>query len=170
MAGINTEAPARCHNPSCKKASFSNDLLLCSACEKVRYCSPFCQKQDWKDHKLFCKHASSSGKSSAPLDFREYYEKIAVHDPQVQAIAHDMGLAISASGPDECLMAMRLLVAAGKDTPEHLSLFFGRISEKLADFHQTVRYELFLRPSPGSHMGLRARTSKLEQGQGFHQM
>lgn len=34
----------------CKKESKNQ----CSRCQKVRYCSVDCQKQDWKDHKLVC--------------------------------------------------------------------------------------------------------------------
>lgn len=30
-------------------------LSLCSACRRIRYCSPQCQKKDWKRHKMFCK-------------------------------------------------------------------------------------------------------------------
>ncbi|KAF7305501.1 MYND-type domain-containing protein [Mycena chlorophos] len=33
-------------------------LLICSACRRLAYCSPACQKQDWKDHKSLCKGLS----------------------------------------------------------------------------------------------------------------
>lgn len=37
--------------PCCRK----DGKLLCGRCRKVRYCSPECQKDDWKRHKIYCK-------------------------------------------------------------------------------------------------------------------
>ena len=42
---------ANCRGPGKPK------LLLCAACKNIRYCSPSCQKADWKDHKTSCKNA-----------------------------------------------------------------------------------------------------------------
>lgn len=36
------------------------ELLRCSRCKKVRYCSPECQKRDWKRHKVGCVAAAAS--------------------------------------------------------------------------------------------------------------
>lgn len=97
-----TEAVAgECYNPYCKNPKSSSngaDLSTCAGCKKVRYCSKDCQKQHWKDHKLYCKHVASGGASSASLDALKYYEKIAVHDPEAQALARDIGLALPSPG------------------------------------------------------------------------
>lgn len=36
------------------------ELLRCSRCKKVRYCSPECQKRDWKRHKVGCVAAAAA--------------------------------------------------------------------------------------------------------------
>ncbi|KAK0726537.1 hypothetical protein B0T21DRAFT_371777 [Apiosordaria backusii] len=38
-----------------EKSDNGGELLKCSKCKKVRYCSQECQKIDWKDHKKVCK-------------------------------------------------------------------------------------------------------------------
>lgn len=96
-----TEAVAgECYNPYCKNTKSTNgaDLSNCAGCKKARYCSKDCQKQHWKDHKLYCKHVASGGTSSASLDALKYYEKIAVHDPEAQALARDIGFILPAPG------------------------------------------------------------------------
>lgn len=35
-------------------------LKRCIACRKAHYCSPYCQKKDWKQHKLLCRLAGAS--------------------------------------------------------------------------------------------------------------
>lgn len=40
---------SRCGGPGKPK------LLVCGACKSTSYCSPGCQKEDWKKHKLMCK-------------------------------------------------------------------------------------------------------------------
>ncbi|KAI0836738.1 hypothetical protein F5Y06DRAFT_273248 [Hypoxylon sp. FL0890] len=162
MVQANRETPAKCHNPSCKKGS-SNDLLFCSACKKVRYCSQNCQKQNWKDHKSFCKHVKSNGASSASLDWAAYYEKIAAYDPEVQALAREIRLALPSSESYEGVkVPMRRLVVTGKDTPENLTLFFGQ-DKSVSDVHRDMRLEILLRPPPGSPSDVRARMMKLDQ-------
>ena len=42
---------AKCRGPGKPK------LLLCAACKNICYCSPSCQKADWKNHKKSCKKA-----------------------------------------------------------------------------------------------------------------
>ncbi|KAJ7133658.1 hypothetical protein C8R43DRAFT_1239436 [Mycena crocata] len=37
----------------------------CSACKNVSYCSPECQRRDWKNHKVQCKLAASQSNASA---------------------------------------------------------------------------------------------------------
>jgi len=49
-------------------------LRMCAACGVVRYCSPTCQKTDWKDHKTVCaqlKEDSERGLRVMPLRFFE---------------------------------------------------------------------------------------------------
>lgn len=44
----------------CGKNSFENgnsNLMKCSRCKKVSYCSIDCQRKDWKSHKVLCKQA-----------------------------------------------------------------------------------------------------------------
>jgi hypothetical protein len=38
-----------------------NPLLKCSKCKTAQYCSPDCQKKDWKKHKQTCKQAQEKG-------------------------------------------------------------------------------------------------------------
>ncbi|CAB9509076.1 Inherit from euNOG: MYND finger [Seminavis robusta] len=46
--------PYACH--SCKRGSLmGSNLLTCTRCNVVRYCSKDCQKCDWKFHKQWCK-------------------------------------------------------------------------------------------------------------------
>lgn len=46
------EPPGRCANCA---GSGKPKLLICSKCKKTRYCTPACQKEDWKRHKRECK-------------------------------------------------------------------------------------------------------------------
>jgi hypothetical protein len=39
-----------CNKPGCKQEGTKG----CSACNVSKYCSPECQKKDWKIHKLVC--------------------------------------------------------------------------------------------------------------------
>lgn len=39
----------------CQKCDRKEDLLLCVRCGEAAYCSPRCQKKDWKSHKKFCR-------------------------------------------------------------------------------------------------------------------
>ena len=38
----------------CRRCRKQTKLMKCAVCEKVKYCSATCQKEDWKRHKLFC--------------------------------------------------------------------------------------------------------------------
>ena len=38
----------------CRRCRKETKLMKCAVCEKVKYCSAKCQKEDWKRHKLFC--------------------------------------------------------------------------------------------------------------------
>jgi hypothetical protein len=49
--GRDVQTCANCRGPGKPK------LLLCAACKNIRYCSPSCQKADWRDHKKSCKSA-----------------------------------------------------------------------------------------------------------------
>ncbi|KAJ7184545.1 hypothetical protein C8R46DRAFT_1064376 [Mycena filopes] len=41
----------------CDKTGTTKDLLLCSRCRLIHYCSRECQKQAWPTHKIVCKKA-----------------------------------------------------------------------------------------------------------------
>ena len=44
----------------CNKCDhISIKLLLCAKCKCTRYCSPDCQKQDWRNHKVICRPIGS---------------------------------------------------------------------------------------------------------------
>ncbi|KAK4500793.1 hypothetical protein PRZ48_008985 [Zasmidium cellare] len=45
------EGCAKCET----KASEETKLMICAACKTTEYCSRECQKEDWKDHKQYCK-------------------------------------------------------------------------------------------------------------------
>lgn len=70
----------------------AEQLALCAGCKTARYCSRGCQKQHWKDHKLYCKHVASAGASSAALDASTYWENIAACDPAARALARTIGI------------------------------------------------------------------------------
>lgn len=52
----------RCSSSACPSSlTFTpppSSLLICTRCRSVRYCSPACQKVDWKTHKSVCKTKS----------------------------------------------------------------------------------------------------------------
>ncbi|KAI6082766.1 hypothetical protein F4821DRAFT_206245 [Hypoxylon rubiginosum] len=152
MAPSQTELQPKCSSPVCKGGS-ATDLLLCSACKQARYCSKNCQKQDWSNHKTFCKHVSTNGASSKLLDSVAYHPKVAAHDPQARAIAREIGITLPISNSEfrGLNFPMRRLVVTGKDTPENLSLFFGQ-HNSVQEVHKNVRLEVLLRPPPGSPM------------------
>ncbi|KAI1097539.1 hypothetical protein F4804DRAFT_327346 [Jackrogersella minutella] len=156
------EAPVECFNPTCKKTSSDTNFLLCLGCKKVRYCSKDCQRQNWKHHKYLCKHVTSNGASSASLDDSVYYEKIAVYDPKVHALADEIGVTLS---PSDCGNGiLRRLVFVGKDTPENISLLYGRGNlEAINIAHKVIRHETMLSPPAGSPMDGTARSRKLDK-------
>lgn len=43
---ISVVEKCQCHNPA---------FTICSRCQSVYYCSSFCQKRNWKEHKITCK-------------------------------------------------------------------------------------------------------------------
>jgi hypothetical protein len=45
----------------------NGELLLCSGCMGVRYCSRECKKQHWKQHKNFCKRGDNRRSSRSSL-------------------------------------------------------------------------------------------------------
>ncbi|KAF8498850.1 hypothetical protein JB92DRAFT_2983271 [Gautieria morchelliformis] len=53
-----------CQSTTCGR--MSTNMRLCAGCRRAHYCSPSCQKDDWKSHKVLCKvNAKATGKASA---------------------------------------------------------------------------------------------------------
>ncbi|KAJ7626832.1 hypothetical protein FB45DRAFT_920164 [Roridomyces roridus] len=54
--GRNVESVRSCVNRECQRVDLTNSFKTCKACQKVYYCSPECQKIDWKaQHREWCK-------------------------------------------------------------------------------------------------------------------
>ena len=53
-------------------------LSICTSCRVARYCSPKCQKADWKRHKVDCKHIKRTAKRSK--ECQERGECFALHE------------------------------------------------------------------------------------------
>ncbi len=50
---------------ACRSAAVSGARILrCSACNRATYCSPGCQKKDWKLHKLECPLLQEAGRKA----------------------------------------------------------------------------------------------------------
>ncbi|KAK7750872.1 hypothetical protein SLS62_007135 [Diatrype stigma] len=159
------QAAARsCHCYCCgAERESAEQLALCAGCKTARYCSHACQKQHWKDHKLYCKHVASGGASSVALDASTYWEKIAACDPAARALARAIGIDLAV--PSGLAMPMRRLVVTGKDTAENLALFFGSgWRESTRDLHADLRLEVLLAPPPGSPMHKYAEGLRLDAG------
>ncbi|KAI0886802.1 uncharacterized protein GGS22DRAFT_117733 [Annulohypoxylon maeteangense] len=45
----------KCRNCNATNNKQGGDLLKCSRCKEVFYCSPECQRKDWKKHRMECK-------------------------------------------------------------------------------------------------------------------
>jgi hypothetical protein len=60
---------SKCGKPCCEELKLK--LMLCSGCMIEEYCSPQCQKADWKVHRLMCASMKSSKKL---LSFKEIRE------------------------------------------------------------------------------------------------
>jgi len=52
---------SKCDNANCDQIL---NLKLCAGCKAMQYCSPKCQKQDWKTHKHACKNVITSSLNS----------------------------------------------------------------------------------------------------------
>jgi len=53
---------------------YTNNLLLCSRCKGVKYCSTICQRYDWKSHKTLCNPpAAATPNTSATESIRALY-------------------------------------------------------------------------------------------------
>ena len=52
-----SDPPARCHREGCERARAPDGMPLktCARCRSVMYCSPDCQKADWKRHRGDCR-------------------------------------------------------------------------------------------------------------------
>jgi hypothetical protein len=54
VEGTMTSCPLSEYNDCRACGLVTPDLLVCSRCRKVHYCSPKCQKDDWRLHKKHC--------------------------------------------------------------------------------------------------------------------
>ncbi|KAI0179564.1 hypothetical protein GGR52DRAFT_536660 [Hypoxylon sp. FL1284] len=165
MATPRAELGPKCNNLACKRGNGSaTNLLSCSGCKQACYCSQECQKQDWRNHKAFCKHVSTHGASSKPLTSVAYLQKVAAHDPKANVLAHEIGITLPTS--DSLFRGLsfpsRRLVITGKDTPENLTLFFGQ-DKFIQEVHEKMRTEILLRPPPGSPMYVFSTSSKADE-------
>lgn len=52
---------ARCLKCGAATTKAGNSLLKCAKCKTAQYCSPDCQKKDWKKHKQMCKQTQEKG-------------------------------------------------------------------------------------------------------------
>ena len=64
-----------------------NPLLRCSKCKTVNYCSPDCQKKDWKKHKQMCKQVQEEGKQAQ--DEGKQVQDEGVGDDKLEAMPSD---------------------------------------------------------------------------------
>lgn len=64
-----------------------NPLLRCSKCKTVKYCSPDCQKKDWKKHKHMCKQVQEESKQ-AHEEGKQAQEE-GVRDDKLEAMPSD---------------------------------------------------------------------------------
>ena len=53
-----------CGNEVCPSLDHSDKFLSCSSCKERYYCSPECQRADWKKHKPECSWERSNSKTS----------------------------------------------------------------------------------------------------------
>jgi hypothetical protein len=64
---LTREGPTRvCERVGCGATTAAldgGDLLRCGRCHRRYYCSPGCQRADWKEHKTSCAPGGSGGKS-----------------------------------------------------------------------------------------------------------
>ena len=68
-------------------------LLLCGGCRLVSYCSAACQKQDWPQHKVACKHTQSLLRQSAEAAAADS----AVTDSEAVALSSNSSTSASSS-------------------------------------------------------------------------
>lgn len=83
-----TQSQSQSQEESCLKCGAAttkagNPLLRCSKCKTVKYCSPDCQKKDWKKHKQMCKQVQEKGKQAQMEDQQAQGEGKQVQDEGV---------------------------------------------------------------------------------------
>ena len=59
-------APARCGCPSCTATANTHELLRCSQCKLVFYCSREHQRADWPRHRILCQAAQLAREAPRP--------------------------------------------------------------------------------------------------------
>lgn len=75
---------------------------LCSQCKGSRYCSPTCQRNDWRSHKLLCAAFSSFETSTRPSDehFRAIFFPVDEEKPKLVWVHCPWGLLERYQSPD----------------------------------------------------------------------
>ncbi|KAK7948983.1 uncharacterized protein PG986_009869 [Apiospora aurea] len=153
------EPTKECGNPYCKHTDSldTKDMSYCSQCHGVLYCSKECQKCDWRFHKIYCQHLTTNGSSSERFCALHYYVAIAGQDPPAQALMKQLGLPAHGEIPVRMRefgfrLPLRRLVVTGQDTPENLTLFFGKgkEAEDVTYCQHMFRIEALFEPPPGS--------------------
>ncbi|KAK8039797.1 hypothetical protein PG993_008208 [Apiospora rasikravindrae] len=153
------EPTKECGNPHCKHedSSDTKDLMRCSQCHGILYCSKECQKRHWPSHKIYCQHLATNGSSSESFCALHYYITIAGQDPPAQALMKQLGLPARGGIPAHkrkyrFRLPLRRLVVTGQDTPENLTLFFGKgkEAEDVIDCQHSYRLEVLFGSTPGS--------------------
>ncbi|KAF7309335.1 MYND-type domain-containing protein [Mycena indigotica] len=62
-----------CDNPACGKTGRRKELLRCSGCLYVYYCSKACQKAAWKNHKPMCRLKKDAHATRNQVGFRTLF-------------------------------------------------------------------------------------------------
>lgn len=68
LGQISVKEKKQCHHPTCGQMK---KMKKCSGCEKAYYCSPECQKADWKRHKAECRSKTVEVKTCLQVIFQD---------------------------------------------------------------------------------------------------
>jgi ankyrin repeat protein len=88
----------------------SGKLSLCGKCKAVSYCSRECQLEDWREHKLVCKHLNHG--DAQQTTHPDHLRTAALNKGTGDAILQD-------SHQNPCLFACMTLFLKSKDETDH---------------------------------------------------